>query len=561
MINIVFDIHSPVRLKGNIQAYPKKITLLTGSTGCGKTTLLYRIVGCERQGILKYDFFGKKTTPKLLLNQVSTVFQSDLLIQEFTLLQHLEMLPDYNDEMLTRAQYLMKEMHLFAAMDQRADKMSGGERQRFSIILALLKNPKLLVLDEPTSALDESTKHIVLSLLVKEIEERNIAVIMTSHDQSVFSYASYHIQIKDGLLEMNTQDGQESFIYKERTNTFKPLFKYYRFYYQLNYKKTIVSIILLMCVFASQFLVHHIFNKRLNNLCDNLNTGLIYFNDKLMDSDILVKYILDFDEVADVDYSQLDLSRGFTIKDEEYQEIIGVQNYFECDNIKILKEIEDDGAYINSIYAYKYGLDLGDDIILEQNTYKIKGILNNYHPLYAKHDGMQLFIEEKATTKTDTIVILLKNGLDAKSVIEKITQLDSSGSVSYADYGIKLELDYYSNMAKLERIINIAVTVIVVMILGFYSIKKENQKYKNYAYQLSNGISRSSLILAIIINELIISLITFLPVFILSRIYSTEANHWYLIMMIVLLKVIISVLPICSKNRYIKYLRSKEYKI
>ena len=67
-------------------------------------------------------------------------------------------------------------------MDSYPHQLSGGQRQRAMIAMALACDPKLLIADEPTTALDVSIRHQILDLLEQIRRERNLAVLMITHD-------------------------------------------------------------------------------------------------------------------------------------------------------------------------------------------------------------------------------------------------------------------------------------------------------------------------------------------------------------------------------------------
>ncbi len=75
-----------------------------------------------------------------------------------------------------------------------------GERQRVMIARALSTEPKLLLADEPTGSLDSQRSREVLELLRELCRERNVAVVLVSHDPQAASYADRVLALRDGQL-------------------------------------------------------------------------------------------------------------------------------------------------------------------------------------------------------------------------------------------------------------------------------------------------------------------------------------------------------------------------
>lgn len=86
----------------------------------------------------------------------------------------------------------MQEVKLTHRLDVLVENLSGGEKQRFALVLALLKEPRVLLADEPTNSVDRQTEAIIFTLLGKVAHEEKRCVIIVSH-------AKMAIQIADVL--------------------------------------------------------------------------------------------------------------------------------------------------------------------------------------------------------------------------------------------------------------------------------------------------------------------------------------------------------------------------
>ena len=82
----------------------------------------------------------------------------------------------------------------------RAEQLSMGERQRVMIARALSTEPKLLLADEPTGSLDTERGRQVLTLLAETCRERDVAVVLVTHDPQAASFADRVFSLRDGRL-------------------------------------------------------------------------------------------------------------------------------------------------------------------------------------------------------------------------------------------------------------------------------------------------------------------------------------------------------------------------
>ncbi len=95
---------------------------------------------------------------------------------------------------------LMDTLGLEDRLHHRPDQLSMGERQRVMIARALSTEPKLVLADEPTGSLDSRRGQEVLELLTKVCRERELTVVLVTHDPQAAAYADRVHTLRDGRL-------------------------------------------------------------------------------------------------------------------------------------------------------------------------------------------------------------------------------------------------------------------------------------------------------------------------------------------------------------------------
>ncbi len=131
-----------------------KITGLLGPSGSGKSTLMRSIVGVQKVAGGEVTVMGRPGGSAELRRQVGYVTQSPSVYTDLTVsenLRHFARVLDVGREDVDRA---IETVGLGAYADRVVGRMSGGQRNRASLAVALLARPPLLVLDEPTVGLD-----------------------------------------------------------------------------------------------------------------------------------------------------------------------------------------------------------------------------------------------------------------------------------------------------------------------------------------------------------------------------------------------------------------------
>ncbi len=184
-------------------ARPGEVTAVSGQSGAGKSTLLDLIAGflTPSAGTLTLD--GNNLLPLSLERRpISILFQSETLFEHLSAYQNLELgLPRGATDGPQKIEAALAEVGLSGVLKQRADTLSGGEKQRVALARTLLRNRPVLLLDEPFSALDDDTREIIRTL-VKSLTERHqwITLLVSHHVDDVEALASRRYQLRDGML-------------------------------------------------------------------------------------------------------------------------------------------------------------------------------------------------------------------------------------------------------------------------------------------------------------------------------------------------------------------------
>ena len=207
--------------KVNINVEKGEILGLVGESGSGKSTVGNAIInlidepGKVSEGSIILDGTNIYENPENILklrgNKIGLIFQDpqtslnpiltigEQLIE--TIQTHLKL---NKEEAKNKAINLLKEVGIKDAdvrFDNYPHQFSGGMRQRVVISLALCCEPELLIADEPTTALDVSIQSQILDLIKRLTKERNLAVILITHDMGVISETTNRVAVmKNGDL-------------------------------------------------------------------------------------------------------------------------------------------------------------------------------------------------------------------------------------------------------------------------------------------------------------------------------------------------------------------------
>lgn len=181
--------------------------VIVGPSGAGKTTILNMLGGMDTvsSGTITMDGrdiskYSQKELTAYRRYDVGFVFQFYNLVQNLTALENVELASQICRDPLD-AREVLTEVGLEKRMNNFPSQLSGGEQQRVAIARALAKNPKLLLCDEPTGALDYRTGKSILRLLQNTCRNRNVTVIVITHNTALTAMADRVIRIKNGGVE------------------------------------------------------------------------------------------------------------------------------------------------------------------------------------------------------------------------------------------------------------------------------------------------------------------------------------------------------------------------
>ncbi|MCE5269634.1 MAG: ABC transporter ATP-binding protein [Planctomycetaceae bacterium] len=190
---------------------------IVGQSGCGKSTLLHLLgtLDAPDRGEIYYggrriDNLPAAGRDALRNHDFGMIFQFYHLLPELTTLENVlsplmiaEGVWTYLSRRRAhrrRAEELLGLVGLSHRLKHRPRELSGGEMQRAAIARALVADPKLLLADEPTGNLDQSTGVEIIRILRDLNRQRNVTIVMVTHDLSIANQADRIVRLADGRI-------------------------------------------------------------------------------------------------------------------------------------------------------------------------------------------------------------------------------------------------------------------------------------------------------------------------------------------------------------------------
>lgn len=197
--------YQPIFNSFSAQFTPGELTVITGKSGTGKSTLLY-LIGLllkAQDGEINYGGrnllnLSDNEQSKFRAQEIGFIFQDAQLNPKRKTLQSLTEPAIYAGYSVEQAEEkaisLAKSLDVFERLAHKPGQISGGQAQRLAIVRALVNDPQIILADEPTGNLDEGNSSIITDLLKAEAQQGR-TIIISTHDRNVITCADRIVEL------------------------------------------------------------------------------------------------------------------------------------------------------------------------------------------------------------------------------------------------------------------------------------------------------------------------------------------------------------------------------
>ncbi len=173
------------------------IVLITGKSGCGKSTFLNCLGGLDffDEGYVYYDgkLIEQKNFDVFRKEHICYLFQDFILLEQESIYENLQLANELNRKKKSKEELisLLKQFNLDKNINEKCKNLSGGEKQRLSLVRALINDKDIILCDEPTASLDEDNSRLLLNFL-KKISSSHLIIVVSHNEKLLSEYCNYH---------------------------------------------------------------------------------------------------------------------------------------------------------------------------------------------------------------------------------------------------------------------------------------------------------------------------------------------------------------------------------
>jgi ABC-2 type transport system ATP-binding protein len=183
----------------SLQIEPGEIVAFLGPNGAGKTTTIDMILGLARPDAGSVRVYGTAPADAIARGEVSAVMQNGGLLKDFTVAETVA----YTASLYAHARpvpEVLERAGIAEIAERRVAKCSGGEQQRLRFAMALLSDPRLLILDEPTTGMDVEGRRDFWGAIREDAERGRTVMFATHYLDEADAYADRIVLIRQGSV-------------------------------------------------------------------------------------------------------------------------------------------------------------------------------------------------------------------------------------------------------------------------------------------------------------------------------------------------------------------------
>lgn len=249
----------------NLIFYRGQVSLISGKSGIGKTSLLYRIglASTHLDYEMEIDDIQVHTLNEKQISDIRR-YQIGFVLQEKDILEHLDVFGNLSyyalmvGKSLTEqdAKCLLEQVSLHVPFTQDVMTLSLGERQRLAIACSLVKDPDIMIMDEPTASLDQQNEDLIFQILANLAHDQNKYVIIASHSLKAMEVADWIYTFQDTQMKVSKEGKHQEIKCSQKTHSKASFVGTYikQYLHQYRYMQVMMTFIIILTFSISYFL-------------------------------------------------------------------------------------------------------------------------------------------------------------------------------------------------------------------------------------------------------------------------------------------------------------------
>ena len=204
----------------DMEIYTGEYLSIMGPSGSGKSTFFNMVGGLDKpsEGKVYIDEVDVAQLDAyelawLRCRKIGYIFQSFNLIPVMTALENVTLPMVFagltSDEARDKGMELLGKVGLAERYAHKPNELSGGQQQRVTIARAFVHNPAIIFADEATGNLDSKTSDEIIDLLIRLNKERNVTMMLVTHDSEIAARCSRVLVMQDGRIVEDNRTGEE----------------------------------------------------------------------------------------------------------------------------------------------------------------------------------------------------------------------------------------------------------------------------------------------------------------------------------------------------------------